>query len=362
MILGGLTATRLRRGRQRGTGVLPSHKHYPGAEPMHSLYQSARRLRPAPGSAGLRRTSTASAYSSILKHGLASAMGFISVCEGRRAAAALSRIEWPNAQRDTLHNGHCTRSARRALCAHSPTPVDSQMISGIPRFPPGSSMSYSETPYPEVQCGSTGRQHVSVPEESSSLDIEAVSEVTNRRLGAEIRRLRLNQGMTLLDIATETGLSASMLSMLERGKTGVSVGSLVAVASALGVTVGDLFQPSASPELSLVRFEQQQELAIGPGVTRRVVQRSRAHGLEVATLLLAPGADTGPELVSHEGQEIVVLRAGRLAVQIGGTRTELCSGDSIRLDAASPHRFANTGSKVADVLVVAMFAPTKYGH
>lgn len=203
---------------------------------------------------------------------------------------------------------------------------------------------------------------MSVPDESSSLDIQAVSEVTNRRLGAEIRRLRLHQGMTLLDIATETGLSASMLSMLERGKTGVSVGSLVAVASALGVTVGDLFQPSTSPELSLVRYDEQQELTIGPGVTRRVVQRSRAHGLEVASLLLAPGAHTGTELVSHEGQEIVVLRSGRLTVQIGGTRTELSSGDSIRLDAASPHRFANTGTEVADVLVVAMSAPTKYGH
>lgn len=204
---------------------------------------------------------------------------------------------------------------------------------------------------------------LSVPDESSSLDIRAASEVTNRRLGAEIRRRRLQRGMTLVDIATDTGLSTSMVSMLERGKTGVSVGSLVAVASALGVTVGDLFAPSTSPELSLVRFEQQQELTIGPGVTRRIIQRSRTHGLEIASLFLAPGAPTGTELVRHEGQEIVVLRAGRLTVQIGGSRSDLRAGDSIRLDAECPHRFANDGSEVADVLlVVHMTQPSKYGH
>lgn len=204
---------------------------------------------------------------------------------------------------------------------------------------------------------------VSVPEQCSPLDVQAASEATNRRLGTEIRRIRLERGLTLGDIAADTGLSTSMLSMLERGKTGVSVGSLVAVASALGVAIGDLFQPSASPEMSLVRHDEQQELTIGPGVTRRVIQRSRTHGIEVAALILAPGAHTGSELVRHDGQEIIVVRTGSLTVQIGGTRSELHAGDSLRLDADLPHRFANDADAAADVLLVVwMSAPTTYGH
>lgn len=201
-----------------------------------------------------------------------------------------------------------------------------------------------------------------IPGAGSSLDIQAASEVTNRRLGAEIRRIRMQKGMTLGDIAAETGLSTSMLSMLERGKTGMSVGSLVAVASSLGVTVGDLFQPTDSPDLSLVRYHEQPALIVGPGVTRRIVQRSRTHGLEVASLLLAPGAHTGDELVRHEGQEIVVLNTGTLTVQISGTRTELNAGDSLRLDADCPHRFANNGMTDADVLLIRMSTLTRYGH
>lgn len=202
-----------------------------------------------------------------------------------------------------------------------------------------------------------------ITEDGAPLDIQAASDVTGRRLGAEVRRIRLQQGMTLVDIAAETGLSASMLSMLERGKTGVSVGSLVALASALGVGVGDLFQPAAPREMWLVRHHQQQELVIGPGVTRRVIQHSRTHGLEVASLVLAPGSHTGSELVRHEGQEIVILQAGLLSVHIGTTRTDLSAGDSLRLDAEIPHRFVNTGDTDADVLlVVRTSTPTTYGH
>ncbi|WP_197420092.1 cupin domain-containing protein [Mycobacterium sp. NAZ190054] len=202
-----------------------------------------------------------------------------------------------------------------------------------------------------------------VPGERLPLDIQAASEATNLKLGTEIRRIRLQRGLTLVDIATETGLSASMLSMLERGKTGVSVGSLVAVASALGVAVSDLFHPSKAPEPSLVRFDEQHAVTVGPGVTRRVIQRSRTNGVEVASLRLAPGAHTGVELVRHEGYEIVVVQHGRLTVQIGGVENELEAGDAISLDAGSPHRFANNGDAVSEVLlVVRLSAVAKYGH
>jgi mannose-6-phosphate isomerase-like protein (cupin superfamily) len=85
--------------------------------------------------------------------------------------------------------------------------------------------------------------------------------------------------------------------------------------------------------------------------------------VEVASLRLAPGAHTGTELVRHEGQEIVVLKTGRLTVQIGGSRTDLYAGDSLRLDAACPHRFANEADEIAEaLLVVRMSTPSTYGH
>ncbi len=188
--------------------------------------------------------------------------------------------------------------------------------------------------------------------EGAPAEAQSVSETATRRLGSEIRRTRIDKGLTLVDIAAATGLSVSMLSMLERGKTGVSVGSLVAVASALSVAVGDLFQTASTPDTSLVRRDEQPELAIGPGVTRRIIQRSREHGLEVAALQLEPGAHTGTEFVRHEGREIVVVQAGTVTVYIDDDTFQLAEGDSIRLDAESPHRFANNGAVVSRVLLI----------
>ena len=200
-------------------------------------------------------------------------------------------------------------------------------------------------------------------EDSAPVATQSVSEIATRRLGSEIRRTRVERGLTLVDISAATGLSVSMLSMLERGKTGASVGSLVAVASALGVAVGDLFHPASAPDSLLIRRDEQPELTIGPGVTRRIIQRSREHGLEVTALQLEPGTHTGDELVRHEGQEVVLVEDGTLTVQINDDTFELAAGDSIRLDAESPHRFANLGELDSHVLlVVRLPVYTQHGH
>src|SRR5271165_1488673 len=59
-------------------------------------------------------------------------------------------------------------------------------------------------------------------------------------IGRNIRRLRNERGLTLQALADQTQLSASMLSLLERGKTGPSIGTLVVIASALGAQMSDL--------------------------------------------------------------------------------------------------------------------------
>lgn len=194
-------------------------------------------------------------------------------------------------------------------------------------------------------------------------EVESASANATKSLGAKIRRARMESGLTLVDVSASTGLSVSMLSMLERGKSGVSIGSLVAVASALGIAVGDLFGPMSGSDSSLNRLVDQRELTLGPGVTRRIVHRSREHGLEVVALRLDPGAHTGDELVRHEGYEVVVVQVGTLTVQIGEEVFELATGDSISLDADHPHRFVNNGRKIShSMLVVRLPVLGEYGH
>ena len=59
-------------------------------------------------------------------------------------------------------------------------------------------------------------------------------------VGARVRDFRVQKGMTLQQLGEATGVSQSMLSMVERGKASASIGTLMAVADALGVRMSDL--------------------------------------------------------------------------------------------------------------------------
>jgi transcriptional regulator with XRE-family HTH domain len=184
-----------------------------------------------------------------------------------------------------------------------------------------------------------------------------------QELGSEIRRVRAQRGLTLTDLSETTGLSVSMLSMLERGKTGVSVGSVVAVASALGIQVGELFHTASAGDPNLTRRAEQVEITIGSGVVRRLIMQDRDHGIEMTMLKLPPGTHTGTEPVRHEGHEYVTVLDGVLTVEIAQETYELKAGDAIHLDAERLHRFANQSANVSRLmLVVQLPQPSSYGH
>ncbi|WP_165521925.1 helix-turn-helix domain-containing protein [Micromonospora zingiberis] len=194
-----------------------------------------------------------------------------------------------------------------------------------------------------------------------SASVSTETESATRDLGREIRRIRSERGLTLLDVANLTGLSVSMLSMLERGRTGVSVGSLVAVSSALGVPVGELFHARPAPGATVIARADQTEITVGAGVNRRLVLADPERGIEIAELHLPPGAHTGDEPVRHEGHEYLTVLEGTLTVEIAGEIRWLANGDALHLDARQLHRFANTSDSSSRSMLV-MHRPVGSGH
>lgn len=187
------------------------------------------------------------------------------------------------------------------------------------------------------------------------------SEAATRALGLRVRRARTERGQTLLEVSTATGLSVSMLSMLERGKTGISVGSLVAVATALGIAVGDLFETPGVSTATVSTREEQRTITVGEGVTRRLLLHDKDRGIEMAELELPPGSHTGSEPVRHDGNEYLTVVEGVLTVEINGSVHELGPGDAIQLDAQQLHRFANTSEHTSRSTLV-LYLPRTYGY
>lgn len=167
-------------------------------------------------------------------------------------------------------------------------------------------------------------------------------------VGTRIRALRLGQQLTLRDVAERTGVSVSMLSMLERGVSTASVGTLVAVASALEVHMHELFSlgtfDTSSP---LTRVGEQAVFRMGSGTTRRVAHNDSAAGIELAVNTYEPGGTSGTWATHHGGREFGVLISGRLTIELDGESHVLESGDVIAYSSDRSHRIANRSDEHA---------------
>lgn len=167
-------------------------------------------------------------------------------------------------------------------------------------------------------------------------------------VGARVRSLRTRQNLTLKDVADRTGVSVSMLSMLERGVATASVGTLVSVASALGVHMYDLFDHPTKVEVSPVtRFQEQTVMQTSQGATRRIAHIDEVAGLELAVNTYEVGGASGPVATHHDGREFGVLISGSLSIEIEGEEHVLSPGDVIAYSSTKPHRIRNSGDEAA---------------
>ena len=168
---------------------------------------------------------------------------------------------------------------------------------------------------------------------------------TLETIGARIRDLRTKKDQTLQTLAGLTGLSPSMLSLVERGKTSPSIGTLIVIASALDVHMSDLLAEDHGDSRNPVsRASEQPIFETTQGVLRRVLREDRTRGAEIAINEYAPQTGNSSVPVHHAGFEYGIVLEGELTVELDGTNHVLRPGDLISYESERPHRIWNYGS------------------
>lgn len=171
------------------------------------------------------------------------------------------------------------------------------------------------------------------------------------KIGRRIRYLRLRQGLSLQALGQRTGLSASMLSLLERGKTGPSIGTLVVVASALDSHVSEFLDDDDTQRDEIVsRRENQRIIQTRQGVKRRILRYDRTRGIELSISEFERGMESNSEPWAHEGFEYGVVLQGELTLTLGSETHVLKPGDLVSYSSTIPHRLANSGAEPAQTL------------
>lgn len=172
----------------------------------------------------------------------------------------------------------------------------------------------------------------------------AVEQADIEAFGSSIRELRKRQRLTLRDLADLTGFSISFLSMVERGRSSLTLTSLYKLAKALEVDVGAFFPaaPEGHPLPHVSRATEPGEIAIsGSRRTYKLLSgRAPDRVLEPLLVTIEP-AEEVEEPYSHEGEEFAYVLSGQLIFVLDGVEYRLDEGDSIHFRSTVPHSVHN---------------------
>lgn len=172
-------------------------------------------------------------------------------------------------------------------------------------------------------------------------------------VGARLRDLRQERGLSIRQLARESGMSANALSMIERGLSSPSVSTLYKVADALGVPITGLFRVEPSKERIVFRkAAERTRVPFTKGLWEGLGGENFVGRVEPFALTLESGANSGPHSMIHSGHEFVLCLRGQLEYQVEHQVFTLEPGDSLMFSSHLRHRWRNPGSVVTNAVFV----------
>jgi transcriptional regulator with XRE-family HTH domain len=202
-------------------------------------------------------------------------------------------------------------------------------------------------------------------------------------LGHRLREAREQKKIGLRELARRLGVSASLISQIETGKTEPSINTLFSIVSELELSVNeivfdakqDAVQPSGAPapptqngesvsrrtggpapadepESPVQRSTSRTSISLESGVSWQRLTAQPDHSVDFLYLRYPPGSESTPpdSLMRHNGTEYGYILSGRLQVSIGFDTYEIGPGDTIAFDCTQPHRFATVGHETVEAV------------
>lgn len=191
---------------------------------------------------------------------------------------------------------------------------------------------------------------------------EHVEDTLDQRVARRVRELRAALGLTLEQLATRSGVSRSMISVVERGESSPTAALLDKLAAGLGVTLNVLFEAprGAEPPSPLVRHADQAEWKDPDSgyVRRALTPPGLPTPLQLVEVHFPAGAHVSYEAGAQRAglhQQVWVM-SGSLVVTVAGVRHKLAAGDCLAHAIDQPISFRNPARQPAHYLVAVLGA------
>jgi transcriptional regulator with XRE-family HTH domain len=177
-------------------------------------------------------------------------------------------------------------------------------------------------------------------------------------IGARVKALRESSGLSLRDLTERSGVSAPMLSQVERGETSPTLTVAARIAAGLDLRLSQLLRLDESGSVTIVRASQRQRGGNARRGHRFEVLTSGQPGqrAELSRHVLTPGGATGaaddPPMHEPGSRETAFVEHGAILLICDGISHELNEGDCVTFDADLPHHFENPTTAEASFLAV----------
>jgi transcriptional regulator with XRE-family HTH domain len=175
-------------------------------------------------------------------------------------------------------------------------------------------------------------------------------------VGPRVRNLREAMGLSLRDLAERSGVSAPMLSQVERRETSPTIAVAAKIAAGLELSLSQLLRLDEGEHVAISRSGGRRRYQRGGHRFEELTPPLPGQRADVSLHTLKPGAATGgsgdPPMHEPGSRETAVVLTGTLALVVDGRRHELRSGDSVTFDADLPHHFENEGEEPTRFLAV----------
>ena len=183
--------------------------------------------------------------------------------------------------------------------------------------------------------------------------------LSDYRIGDKIRTLRLKKKIGLVELGKHTGLSAALLSKIERGRLFPTLPTLLRIALVFGVGLEFFFAGAReNPLVAVVRKDQRVQLPDSPGA-REVTYRFESLDYPATerrfSCYYAEFFPVAPDKLrphEHPGVEFIYTIEGTLSVHMGGDEHALAAGDSMYFDSTVPHAYRRSGGRTCRAVVV----------
>ncbi|MEV4561271.1 helix-turn-helix domain-containing protein [Kitasatospora sp. NPDC049285] len=184
-------------------------------------------------------------------------------------------------------------------------------------------------------------------------------DLVTQALARNLKRLRTERGHTLDALSARSGVSRGMVVQIEQGRTNPSVGTVVRLADALGVSIARLLDYDETSTVRIVPGEEAVRLWSGPSGGRGVLLNGiEAPGpLELWDWLLQPGEAHASDPHPPGTVEIARVDEGVLTLTLDGRDHAIPAGSTASYEAATAHAYGNHGTVPCRLTLVVSVPP-----